>query len=129
MANDLVVEVGDLVGPTIAVRLLQDLDRIAAIAHMGALGVHSAVLLGSIRILDRAADPEATFGIEGHVDRFVDHRLAGEKLNLNPPGACSFVCPSSGVRDSVSRTKRRADSWPKISAGQASKKSNGRHID
>ena len=84
MANDLVVEVGDLVGPTIAVRILQDLDRIAAIAHMGALGVHSAVLLGSIRILDRAADPEATFGIEGHVDRFVDHRLAGEKLNLPP---------------------------------------------
>lgn len=96
MANDLVVEVGDLVGPTIAVRILQDLDRIAAIAHMGALGVHSAVLLGSIRILDRAADPEATFGIEGHVGRFVDHRLAGEKLNLTPPvRAASFAPPQA----------------------------------
>ena len=67
----IVSERGDLVCLPIAVGVFEDLDRVA-----------SPLSLGGVGVFDRAAHPESTFGVEGQVQRFLNVRFGGDKLDI-----------------------------------------------
>ncbi len=89
-------EVGDFIGLAIAVGVFEDFDGVATVFNVGALRVGPAGFVGAVRVFDGGGDPQTTARVEGEVDRFVDHWLAGEELDLEAVGDLEFALFLSG---------------------------------
>ena len=77
-------KISHLVSPAVTIRVLQNLDRILAALNARTLSIHPAIFRRRKRIFRIRSHPESPPRVKRQIDRLVDHRLAGKKLDLKP---------------------------------------------